>query len=158
MKPKCIGIVGGAGPLAGALLLERILSLSSQIYDCYRDADFPKVFLLSFPFSEMLTELDRMQLEQEVSECLQELRKNGASVCLVRSPKKSFNMIALSSSVPPPRCDDLGCISSFFPVGIRMQPPKKKWMKLSIKHLRGQTESLSCRRSRSWLRYNMLMW
>ncbi len=50
MKPIPIGIVGGAGPLAGAALLERIFSLSGSLYGCYKDADFPKVLLLSFPF------------------------------------------------------------------------------------------------------------
>ncbi len=63
MKPKSIGIIGGAGPLAGALLLERILILSGSEYGCYKDADFPEVILLSFPFSEMLTpERDVLQI------------------------------------------------------------------------------------------------
>jgi aspartate racemase len=55
MKPKSIGIIGGAGPLAGAFLLERVLSISNKTYGCYRDSDFPKIFLISFPFSEMLS-------------------------------------------------------------------------------------------------------
>ena len=54
MKPKSIGIIRGAGPLAGAFLLKRILSLSGEVYGCYRDADFPQIFLISFPCSEML--------------------------------------------------------------------------------------------------------
>jgi len=81
MKPKSIGIVGGAGPLAGAALLERVLSLSGNTYGCYKDADFPQVTLLSFPFSEMLSpEMDIEQLRQELSACLNQLRKNGAAV------------------------------------------------------------------------------
>lgn len=84
MKPKCIGIIGGAGPLAGAFLLERIFSLSSQIYGCYRDSDFPKVFLMSFPFSEMLCpKINATKLQQELSGCLEQLRKNGASVLAI---------------------------------------------------------------------------
>lgn len=84
MKPKSIGIIGGAGPLAGAFLLERVLSLSGKIYGCCRDADFPKVFLISFPFSEMLShEVDAAKLRQELRDCLTQLRKNGASVLAV---------------------------------------------------------------------------
>lgn len=81
MKPKCIGILGGAGPLAGVFLLERIFSLAGKIYGCHRDADFPKVFLISFPFSEMLCpNINTPELRKELSECLEQLRKNGASV------------------------------------------------------------------------------
>lgn len=80
MKP-IIGIVGGAGPLAGAFLLERIFSLAGKIYGCSKDADFPKIFLISFPFSEMLdSTLDFAKLQQELSGCLKQLRKNGASI------------------------------------------------------------------------------
>lgn len=84
MKPKSIGIVGGAGPLAGAFLLERVLSLSSKTYGCYRDSDFPKIFLISFPFSEMLSStFNNAKLRDELSECLNLLRKNGASVLAI---------------------------------------------------------------------------
>lgn len=84
MKPQCIGIIGGAGPLAGTFLLERIFSLSGQLYGCHRDADFPKVYLISFPFSEMLSSnMDIAKLKQELRECLEQLRKNGASVLAI---------------------------------------------------------------------------
>lgn len=84
MKPKSIGIVGGAGPLAGVSLLERVLSLSGSAYGCYKDADFPKVFLVSFPFSEMLSpEMEVAQLRKELSGCLNQLRKNGATVLAI---------------------------------------------------------------------------
>lgn len=83
-KPKPIGILGGAGPLAGAFLLDRVLSLCGSIYGCYKDADFPKVWLLSFPFSEMLTPvMDAAQVRRELSSCLCELRKNGAEVIAI---------------------------------------------------------------------------
>jgi aspartate racemase len=84
MKPKSIGIIGGAGPLAGAFLLKRILSLSGEVYGCYRDADFPQVFLISFPFSEMLClDMDIAKLRKELSGCLEQLRKNGASILAI---------------------------------------------------------------------------
>lgn len=84
MKSKPIGIIGGAGPMAGALLLERVLSLAGSLYGCYRDADFPEVFLLSFPFSEMLTaERDVTKLQKELGGCLNRLRANGAAVLAI---------------------------------------------------------------------------
>lgn len=84
MKPKSIGIIGGAGPLAGAFLLKRILALSGEVYGCYRDADYPEVFLISFPFSEMLCpNMDITKLRKELSGCLEKLRKNGASVLAI---------------------------------------------------------------------------
>jgi len=84
MKPKSIGIVGGAGPLAGAALLDRILCLSNSAYGCYKDADFPQIWLLSYPFSEMLTpETNAAQIRQELSNCLNQLRQNGAAILAI---------------------------------------------------------------------------
>jgi aspartate racemase len=84
MKPQAIGIVGGAGPLAGAALLDRIISISGSVYGCYKDADFPKIILISYPFSEMLTpEMDEAQVRKELKQCLNELRSNGASVLAI---------------------------------------------------------------------------
>lgn len=81
---KSIGIVGGAGPLAGVFLFERIISLSGKIYGCHRDADFPKIFLINFPFSEMLhSTRDDAKIRRELRECLNQLRKNGASVLAI---------------------------------------------------------------------------
>ncbi len=81
MKPKTIGIVGGAGPLAGALLFERVLTLANRQYDCYRDSDYPEVLVISFPFSEMLTsKKDDALLTKELSQCLNHLRDQGAEV------------------------------------------------------------------------------
>lgn len=84
MKPKSIGIIGGAGPMAGAFLLERVLSLSNTIYGCCRDSDFPKIFLISFPFSEMLSPIiDTAKLQEDLRACLNQLRDNGASVLAI---------------------------------------------------------------------------
>lgn len=84
MKPKIIGIVGGAGPFAGVGLLERVLILSNRRYGCYRDADYPQVLLNSFPFSDMLTpEKDNMLLKAELSLSLNQLRAQGAEVLAI---------------------------------------------------------------------------
>lgn len=82
MKP--IGIIGGAGPLAGASLLERVLTCASKTYGCYRNTDFPKILLLSFPFTEMLTpDVDAEQVKNELKEALNEVRKSGACVIAI---------------------------------------------------------------------------
>lgn len=84
MNPLPIGIVGGAGPMAGCALLEKIFRLSIEKYGCFQDADFPKVLLLSFPFSEMLgSEFEEQQVRKELQECLNALRKSGASVLAI---------------------------------------------------------------------------
>lgn len=84
MKPKPIGIVGGAGPMAGASIFERIVSLCGSTYGCYKDADFPEIFLLSFPFSEMLAqEKNAALLEKELSSCLNRVRDNGSKVLAI---------------------------------------------------------------------------
>lgn len=84
MRPASIGIIGGAGPMAGAYLLERVLTLSSKVYGCYRDADFPKIMLINYPFTEMLTEtIDVTQIQSELSECLNQLRTNEAAVLAI---------------------------------------------------------------------------
>jgi aspartate racemase len=84
MKPKAIGIVGGAGPLAGVLLAERIFALATLWFHCHRDADFPELLLLSFPFSEMLIEpVDATQVQREIGECLHRLRNQGAQILAI---------------------------------------------------------------------------
>lgn len=84
MKSKTIGIIGGAGPMAGAYLLERVIYLAGKIYGCHEDADFPKVLLVSFPFSDMLSvKKDDATLRKELKECLTLLRRDGASVIAI---------------------------------------------------------------------------
>lgn len=84
MKPKSIGIIGGAGPMAGAVFLERLFSIAGSQYGCFRDADFPEVMVLSFPFSEMLAEeRDEAQVKQELSFCLNRLRSQGATILAI---------------------------------------------------------------------------
>lgn len=84
MKPISIGIIGGAGPMAGVMLLQRIFTLAGSQYGCFRDADFPEVQLLSFPFSEMLTEeRDEANVRSELSSCLKRLQISGATVLAI---------------------------------------------------------------------------
>lgn len=68
MKPKTIGIIGGPGPLAGAMLMDRVLRVCMQQYGCYRDRDFPRILLISFPFSKMLTA--EADIEKRMQRCI----------------------------------------------------------------------------------------
>lgn len=82
MKP--IGIIGGAGPMAGVMFLQRLFSLAGSQYGCFRDRDFPEVMLLSFPFSEMLEgEIDPQVARDELKGCIVQLQKNGAGVIAI---------------------------------------------------------------------------
>lgn len=84
MKPKIIGIVGGAGPFAGLRLFERLLFLSSRQYGCYKDEDYPQVLLNSFPFSDMLTaKKNPGLLKAELTLSLNQLRAQGAEVLAI---------------------------------------------------------------------------
>lgn len=70
-KPK-VGIIGGAGPMAGALLFEKIIQICQTKYRCSNDADFPYVVLLNYPFADMLTEARcEKLLNSQLEECFQ---------------------------------------------------------------------------------------
>lgn len=78
-KMRSIGVVGGAGPMAGVALCERIVRMANIRYRCVRDCDYPRIVLISFPFSEMLSEsADEQRIRTEIDGCLQELRSSGA--------------------------------------------------------------------------------
>lgn len=83
MKPRAIGIVGGAGPMAGLLLSERIFSLASSLYRCQKDRDFPQVTLISYPFSEMLSFASEEPLTKELDSVLITLKQTGAEVLAI---------------------------------------------------------------------------
>ncbi len=81
-KPR-IGVIGGAGPMAGALLFEKIIHVS-QKNGCKIDADFPYCILMNYPFSPMLTQgYDKNKLENELKECFDQMVKNNVSVAAI---------------------------------------------------------------------------
>ncbi len=67
-----IGIIGGAGPMAGTLLTKKIITNCQKVYGCINDYDYPKVILLSYPFAEMLKPNTVLQEESKVSQQLKE--------------------------------------------------------------------------------------
>jgi len=67
---KTIGIIGGAGPMAGALFMRYVIDVCQRQFGCKEDEDFPKIILLSIPFSQMLKPDTQEQNEDAVSEQL----------------------------------------------------------------------------------------
>lgn len=76
---KTLGIIGGAGPEAGALLYSEIIRQLQKKYGFAADKDFPRIILLSYPFSDMLTpessEKNRSVLQCELQEAVDLLSK-----------------------------------------------------------------------------------
>ena len=74
---KKIGIVSGAGPIAGLKLLEMIIK-KLQDSGCWKDWHFPEIILHNFPFSEMLEEpIDKKVLSDELFYSINFLNNNG---------------------------------------------------------------------------------
>ena len=69
---KTIGILGGAGPIAGTLLMKIIIEHCQKAYGCVNDDDYPKIILLSYPFKEMLNAKIRSQNDSIISRQLNE--------------------------------------------------------------------------------------
>lgn len=61
---KSIGVIGGAGPMAGSLMIEHLIKVCQEKYSCKNDSDFPKIVLLSVPFVQML-EIPKLGIYQD---------------------------------------------------------------------------------------------
>lgn len=73
-KPKkALGIISGAGPMAGVSFLKQLIA-SYQAKGAWRDADFPYIMLINYPFSDMLAENFHGDIIQnELLNCIDEL-------------------------------------------------------------------------------------
>ncbi len=70
--------------MAGVQMLEQIFTYCQKKFHCARDPDFPKVILISYPFTEMLEgEFDPKQINKELRECLDSLRSQGATLLAI---------------------------------------------------------------------------
>lgn len=82
-----VGIIGGAGPMAGLQLVQKIIQICQEQYGCENDADFPYVMLLSYPFADMLqrqsTGAQRPRLEAQLNECMLTFAKQDVSVTAI---------------------------------------------------------------------------
>lgn len=62
----------------------RIFKLSASLYRCQRDSDFPQVTLLSYPFTEMLTEaVEEKKIEDELRLVLSLLKQTGSEIVAI---------------------------------------------------------------------------
>ena len=72
-----IGIIGGAGPLAGTYLIQKIIEICQKEYGSNQDAEFPHMLLLNYPFSDMLSqEIEPKKIESELQSCFQFFARN----------------------------------------------------------------------------------
>jgi aspartate racemase len=78
---KAIGIVGGAGAVAGGYLFSMILEVCQKKYGAKDYGDFPEIILVSYPF----TRGDKLRIQEEISLCVKKLQKAGACLCCVAS-------------------------------------------------------------------------
>ncbi|MCB1180521.1 MAG: aspartate/glutamate racemase family protein [Chlamydiia bacterium] len=76
---KKLGIIGGAGPLASALLYETIIRESLKYGD-----PCPEIFLINYPFTRGLTLAEAQAngglLQQELNHCIEQLMEQGAEI------------------------------------------------------------------------------
>lgn len=79
-----IGIIGGAGPTAGGYLFQKIIHICQEKYNCQKDADFPYLILLSYPFVDMLGEnVNRQQVSEQLDRCVQNLIANKVAIAAI---------------------------------------------------------------------------
>ena len=82
-----IGIIGGAGPMAGMLLYQKIIEICQKEHNCQHDADFPYIMLLSYPFADMLrdgiTPEKRTLLASQIDECFSTFSQNGIQIIAI---------------------------------------------------------------------------
>ncbi len=70
--------------MAGALLFEQIIQICQHKYQCSQDADFPSIFLLSYPFAEMLqSDKNKCILQNQLKECFDSLAANHVSIAVI---------------------------------------------------------------------------
>jgi aspartate racemase len=81
---KSIGIIGGAGPEAGALLFRKVIQIYQNKYHLYKDYNFPKILLINYPFSEMLSSETKEEIvKKEMQDAMQMLKNNHIELCAI---------------------------------------------------------------------------
>ena len=81
IRSLSLGIIGGAGPMASVLLYKKLIEKCQQRYGCKDDGDFPKIWIVNYPFSSMLgcsdSRLNQKRITSELQECLDALSALG---------------------------------------------------------------------------------
>ncbi len=86
--PRSIALIGGAGPMAGVLLLQKIVERMQERYHCKDDADFPLMCLVSFPFSNMLEKNEDQNQDAKVAQELAQI--------LDQLDRQRFDLVAMA--------------------------------------------------------------
>lgn len=81
-KPK-IGIIGGAGPIAGSLLFQRIIEISQKNYGCLHDKDFPFILMFSYPFANMFSSRYYSKTSKQLKWVIEQLIKNQVDIVVI---------------------------------------------------------------------------
>ena len=84
LQPK-VGIIGGAGPMAGAQLFQKIIQICRAKYGCRNDADFPYIMLLNYPFGDMLENphCTKTLIQQQLNDCFLQLKNNEIELAVI---------------------------------------------------------------------------
>lgn len=78
-----LGIIGGAGPMAGALLFQKVIQCCQEEYACQEDGDFPFIMLLNIPFEDMLHNVHRQRVQEQLSAALSILNQNQIRIAAI---------------------------------------------------------------------------
>jgi len=78
-----LGIIGGAGPMAGALLFQTVVKVCQDLYGCQEDAEFPFIMLLNIPFVDMLRHVDRKKVTDQLDVAFQMLERNQIEIAAI---------------------------------------------------------------------------
>lgn len=136
-----IGIIGGAGPMVGGIFFQKIIQILQDKYGCKKDEDFPYILLLSYPFADMLDELNEEKeatIRQQLQDCFQVLAKNEINVSLIAcNTLHRFLDFAIPS--------EIGFINIIEATGLYL---KEEGIGQSL--VLGTTTSANCRLHRQW--------
>lgn len=81
---KRIGIIGGAGPSAGSLMLNKIIEVFQTQYGCKQDHEFPHLLLLNFPFSDLLLQGHNcLAVQEDLAYCLNFFAENRLDIVTI---------------------------------------------------------------------------
>lgn len=84
LSTPTLGIIGGAGPMAGALLFQKIIQICQEKYHCQEDDDFPYIVLLSYPFADSLISEDSARLvKEQLTYCLKKLEDDNVKIAAI---------------------------------------------------------------------------
>ncbi len=101
---KTIGILGGMGPAASALLYQRLVTTAQQHYHAKQDTDFPPLFIYNLPllgFAETGF-TDPLLVREQLIGGVQKLASAGSDFIIIACNTVHYFLPSMQSSVPIP--------------------------------------------------------